>query len=49
MKVVYITYIFQEATVRELEHLLCDNFDIRLSDMQILIADKGNPVLISTD
>ena len=35
--------IFQDATESDLENMLSDNFDVTLSDMQVLIADKGNP------
>ena len=34
--------IFQDATECDLENMLSDNFDVTLSDMQVLIADKGN-------
>ena len=35
-------YVFQDASESELENMLCDDFDVTLSDMQVLIADKGN-------
>ncbi|CAB4016267.1 Hypothetical predicted protein [Paramuricea clavata] len=34
--------LIQDATESELENMLCDNFDVTLSDMQVLIADKGD-------
>ncbi|XP_028401865.1 vacuolar protein sorting-associated protein 13C-like [Dendronephthya gigantea] len=34
--------LIQDATESELENMLCDNFDVSLSDMQVLIASKDD-------